>query len=90
MEQSQFISGLLQEADLKHQVLNAHQDKHEAEIIARGIGLGVDYGATHSCYDPVGELACGRCDACILRRDGFAAAHIDDPTRYDPQFEVSR
>jgi len=37
---------------------------------------------THSCYDPIGELACGRCDACLLRRNGFAGAGIEDPTRY--------
>jgi 7-cyano-7-deazaguanine synthase len=54
----------------------------KAEIIRRGLALGVDYGLTHSCYDPVGEGACGRCDACVLRRKGFAEAGIPDPTRY--------
>jgi 7-cyano-7-deazaguanine synthase len=54
----------------------------KAGIIRRGLALGVDYGITHSCYDPVGELACGRCDACALRRKGFAEAGIPDPTRY--------
>jgi len=53
------------------------------EIIERGVGLGVDYSATHSCYDPSpGGLACGRCDACILRRRGFEEAGLTDPTRY--------
>jgi 7-cyano-7-deazaguanine synthase len=54
----------------------------KAQIIARGVGLGVDYGQTHSCYDPQGDAACGRCDACALRRKGFAEAGIPDPTRY--------
>lgn len=54
----------------------------KAEIIKRGVALGVDYSLTHSCYDPVGELACGRCDSCNLRRRGFTQAGIADPTRY--------
>jgi len=54
----------------------------KAEIIRLGTRLGVDYGLTHSCYDPHGEAACGRCDACQLRRKGFAEAQIPDPTRY--------
>jgi 7-cyano-7-deazaguanine synthase len=55
-------------------------------IIRAGVDLGVDYGMTHSCYDPVtrgGEvLACGRCDSCRLRAAGFAKAGVADPTRY--------
>lgn len=54
----------------------------KAEIIALGTSLGVSYGLTHSCYDPYGNLACGRCDACQLRRKGFTEAAITDPTRY--------
>lgn len=54
----------------------------KAEIIREGTRLGVDYALTHSCYDPVGELACGRCDSCALRRKGFADAGVPDPTRY--------
>jgi 7-cyano-7-deazaguanine synthase len=54
----------------------------KADIIRLGAGLGVDYALTHSCYDPVGDVACGRCDACALRRKGFAEAGIADPTRY--------
>lgn len=55
----------------------------KAEIIATGTRLGVDYGITVSCYqaDDAG-LACGRCDACRLRRAGFIAAGLGDPTRY--------
>ncbi|MGR9089195.1 MAG: 7-cyano-7-deazaguanine synthase QueC [Gammaproteobacteria bacterium] len=58
-------------------------DLSKAEIIRRGVALGVDYAATVSCYqaDPAG-LACGECDACRLRREGFAAAGVPDPTRY--------
>jgi 7-cyano-7-deazaguanine synthase len=53
------------------------------EIIALGRSLGVDYALTLSCYDPTPDgLACGRCDACRLRRRGFAEAGVDDPTRY--------
>lgn len=53
------------------------------EIITRGIELGVDYGLTLSCYDPaIDGAACGRCDACALRRKGFEEAGVPDPTRY--------
>ena len=55
----------------------------KADIIRRGIALGVDYALTVSCYQANAEgLACGRCDSCRLRREGFAAAGIADPTRY--------
>jgi 7-cyano-7-deazaguanine synthase len=54
----------------------------KAEIIRTGLALGVDYAITHSCYDPIDGLACGRCDACLLRRKGFADAGLPDPTRY--------
>ena len=54
----------------------------KAAIIKLGLSLGVDYGLTHSCYAPVGEAACGRCDACLLRKKGFAEAGVPDSTRY--------
>jgi 7-cyano-7-deazaguanine synthase len=55
----------------------------KAQIIRRGVGLGVDYGPTHSCYDPDAQgRACGRCDSCLLRKKGFAEAGVPDPTRY--------
>jgi 7-cyano-7-deazaguanine synthase len=55
----------------------------KAEIIRRGAALGVDYALTVSCYQATDAgLACGRCDACRLRRAGFEAAGIPDPTRY--------
>jgi 7-cyano-7-deazaguanine synthase len=60
-------------------------DLTKAQIIRKGVALGVDYGMTHSCYDPDTKgLACGRCDACILRKNGFEAAGIPDPTHYAP------
>jgi 7-cyano-7-deazaguanine synthase len=55
----------------------------KADIIRLGVSLGVDYSLTHSCYDPAPDgAACGRCDSCLLRRGGFEAAGIADPTRY--------
>lgn len=54
----------------------------KAEIIRRGLALGVDYALTHSCYDPVDDRACGLCDACVLRRRGFEEAGVPDPTLY--------
>ena len=55
----------------------------KAEIIKKGLGLGVDYSETTSCYDAntLGE-ACGECDACVLRKMGFENANVKDPTRY--------
>jgi 7-cyano-7-deazaguanine synthase len=55
----------------------------KADIIREGAALGVDYGLTLSCYDPTPDgAACGRCDACALRRKGFAEAGLTDPARY--------
>ncbi len=55
----------------------------KADIIRRGAALGVDYAQTISCYQADAQgRACGRCDSCRIRRDGFAAAGIADPTRY--------
>jgi 7-cyano-7-deazaguanine synthase len=61
-------------------------DLSKADIIRRGTALGVDYGATVSCYqaDDQGR-ACGACDSCRLRSEGFAAAGIEDPTHYASQ-----
>jgi 7-cyano-7-deazaguanine synthase len=49
------------------------------EIIQRGMALGLDYGLTHSCYDPGPDGPCGRCDSCVLRANGFAEAGVEDP-----------
>ncbi len=54
----------------------------KAGIVRLGTRLGVPYRLTLSCYDPVGGLACGACDACQLRRKGFAEAGVPDPTLY--------
>jgi len=55
----------------------------KAQIIKLGAGLGVDFSLTCSCYDPdESGAACGECDSCILRRNGFTEACIDDPTHY--------
>lgn len=51
----------------------------KAGTIRRGLELGVDYGLTHSCYDPAGGLACGSCDSCLLRARGFAELGLTDP-----------
>jgi 7-cyano-7-deazaguanine synthase len=55
----------------------------KSQIIRRGVELGVDYGLTHSCYDPDDQgRACGRCDSCSIRKKGFEEAGVADPTRY--------
>jgi 7-cyano-7-deazaguanine synthase len=55
----------------------------KAEIIRKGIELGVDFSLTHSCYDPKPDgLACGECDSCLLRLKGFREAGTNDPIRY--------
>jgi 7-cyano-7-deazaguanine synthase len=58
------------------------QQMGKADIIRRGLELGVDYGLTHSCYDPSPSGgACGRCDSCLLRAAGFREAGVDDPAQ---------
>jgi 7-cyano-7-deazaguanine synthase len=68
------------------QLLRIHTpliDLDKAAIIALGTSLGVDYGLTHSCYDPAPDgTSCGRCDACLLRLEGFRRAGLEDPLRY--------
>jgi|TARA_Y100000031_G_scaffold32634_1_gene36394 7-cyano-7-deazaguanine synthase len=55
----------------------------KAEIIKKGLDLGVDYGLTHSCYDPdESGLSCGACDSCLLRLKGFKEAGVKDPLKY--------
>lgn len=55
----------------------------KAEIIREGIRLGVDFSLTHSCYDPPSPMvSCGHCDSCVLRRQGFREAGIEDPMGY--------
>jgi 7-cyano-7-deazaguanine synthase len=55
----------------------------KAEIIRKGLALGVDYSLTHSCYDPSADgRPCGKCDSCLLRKKGFHEAGYDDPAQY--------
>lgn len=55
----------------------------KAEIIRKGLELGVDFALTHSCYDPTPDLlACGVCDSCRIRLEGFRAAGLEDPISY--------
>jgi 7-cyano-7-deazaguanine synthase len=61
----------------------------KSQIIERGLELGVDYGLTHSCYDPDGDgRGCGYCDSCLLRIKGFREAGVPDPTIYQEPLEV--
>ncbi len=71
------------EGSLKFKVHTPLIKMTKAEIIRRGLELGVDYSLTHSCYDPdPSGRACGRCDACLLRLKGFAEAGLVDPVPY--------
>ncbi len=69
-----------------HQRLRIHTpliQLTKARIIRRGLELGVDYGLTHSCYDPSPDGAsCGQCDSCLLRLKGFSEAGVADPIIY--------
>ena len=82
----QSMANLATKAGVEGEHLTIHApliDLTKAEIIRRGYALGVDYGLTISCYqaDEAGR-ACGVCDSCRLRREGFAAAGVPDPTLY--------
>jgi 7-cyano-7-deazaguanine synthase len=64
-------------------------DLTKAQIIQKGLSLGVDYGATSSCYDPAPDgAACGTCDSCRLRLKGFQEAGTDDPRKYSQRSKV--
>ena len=80
------LANLATRAGVEGQGFSIHTpliDLTKAEIISRGVDLGIDYGLTISCYQPspAGE-ACGLCDSCRIRREGFVASGIEDPTRY--------
>ena len=74
------------EAGARFRVVAPLMQLSKAGIVRRGLELGVDFALTQSCYDPLeragNALACGRCDACQLRRKGFAEAGVPDPTPY--------
>ncbi|MCL1860913.1 MAG: 7-cyano-7-deazaguanine synthase QueC [Proteobacteria bacterium] len=82
----QMMARLATKAGIEGRPLSIHApliELSKAEIILQGTALGVDYGLTVSCYQADDEgRACGHCDACRLRRAGFMAANIADPTRY--------
>lgn len=74
-------AGVEDEAPIR--IRTPFQELTKAEIITRGLALGVDYSRTISCYDPTSAgLSCGRCDACQLRLKGFAEAGATDPAPY--------
>ena len=75
-------AGVVGEAGIKIRAPLMHMTK--AEIIRKGLDLGVDYAITHTCYDPSPKgVACGLCDACLLRKKGFLDAGVPDPVRYE-------
>jgi 7-cyano-7-deazaguanine synthase len=80
------LANLATKAAVEGRKLTLHTpiiDLTKAEIVRRGAALGVDYSITVSCYQATDAgLACGRCDSCRLRRAGFEAAGLPDPTRY--------
>ena len=80
------MANLATKAAIEGHTLTLHTpivDLGKADIIRRGCALGVDYALTVSCYQADDDgLACGRCDSCRLRKAGFAAAGVADPTRY--------
>ena len=80
------MANLATRAGVEGQKLTIHApliDLSKADIVRRGVALGVDYGLTVSCYQADDDgRACGACDACRLRRAGFDAANLPDPTRY--------
>ncbi len=71
------------EGSMKINIHTPLLEKSKSEIIKIGLGLGLDYSLTSSCYDPnpLGQ-ACGHCDSCILRKRGFQQAGVEDPTVY--------
>ena len=71
------------EGELHFRIHTPLIDMTKAQIIQRGVDLGVDYALTHTCYAPDQRgIACGTCDACSLRRQGFAEAGLTDPIPY--------
>ena len=80
------LANLATKTGVEGQTFTVHTpliDLSKADIIRMGVDLGVDYSLTVSCYQPDAEgAACGVCDSCRLRREGFQAAGVPDPTRY--------
>lgn len=80
------LAGIATKAGVEGANIRIHApliDMSKADIVREGTRLGVDFSLTHSCYDPSpAGLACGRCDSCLLRRQGFTQAGIPDPIHY--------
>jgi 7-cyano-7-deazaguanine synthase len=80
------MANLATKAGVEGQMITIHTpliSLTKAEIIKRGVELGVDYRLTHSCYDPSPKgVSCGECDSCLLRLRGFSEAGIADPVKY--------
>ncbi|MBN2189297.1 MAG: 7-cyano-7-deazaguanine synthase QueC [Chitinispirillaceae bacterium] len=85
----QAMAGLATRAGVEGEKVRIHTPLlklTKAQIIRRGVLLGLDYGLTHSCYDPSPDgAACGACDSCLIRKKGFKDAGVKDPTRYKKQ-----
>jgi 7-cyano-7-deazaguanine synthase len=83
------LANLATRAAVEGRTLTVHApliELSKADIIRRGLALGLDLAMTVSCYQPdAAGRACGRCESCRIRREGFEAAGIDDPTRYQQQ-----
>ncbi len=78
----QNLAGLATKAGVEGARFTVHaplMDLDKAAIIRLGLELGVDYGLTHSCYDPVEGRACGHCDSCLIRRRAFESLGLNDP-----------
>lgn len=74
------------EGELAFRIHTPLIDLTKAEIVRRGVQLGVDYSLTHTCYKPDDQgISCGQCDACQLRQKGFADAGLEDPIKYQTQ-----
>ena len=86
IEAFEAMANLATKAGVEGHKLTVHApliDMSKGEIIRAGLDLGVDYSLTVSCYQATADgLACGRCDSCRLRRQGFLDAGVGDPTRY--------
>jgi len=86
IEAFEWLANLATKACVEGRTLRVHAPLirlGKADIVREGLRLGVDFAATVSCYQADADgRACGACDACRLRAEGFAAAGVDDPTRY--------
>lgn len=71
------------EGNIKIKIRTPLMNLSKAQIIQKGLSLGVDYSITHSCYDPDAyNRACGMCDSCLLRKQGFVELGLEDPVHY--------